>query len=244
MNTKSVFRTEAPDAAGTRAARQSILVWDAPIRIFHWLMVLCFAGAYLTAESESLRFVHVTLGYTMAGLVGFRLVWGVAGSRYARFSNFIRGPAAIIRYLRSLISGHPERYVGHNPAGALAIVALLGATLLLVATGWANYNDIGGNWAEELHEGAANTMLALVVIHVAAVLASSWLHRENLVGAMLHGHKAGAPAEGIRKSGCTLAAVLLAAVLAFWWWQWQAAPASQGGERPANVTHKNGDNDD
>lgn len=243
MNTKAVFRTEAPDAPNTRAARQSILVWDAPIRIVHWLMVLCFAGAYLTAESESLRLVHVTLGYTMAGLVGFRLVWGAVGSRYARFSNFIRGPAAVIRYLRSLISGHPERYVGHNPAGALAIIALLGATLLLVATGWANYNDIGGNWTEEVHEGVANAMLALIVIHVAAVLVSSWLHRENLVGAMLHGHKAGAPAEGIRKSSRALAAVLLAAVLAFWWWQWQAAPASQG-ERPAHVTYKNGDNDD
>lgn len=244
MNTKSVFRTETPEASTTRAARESILVWDAPVRIFHWLMVLCFAGAYLTAESESLRLVHITLGYTMAGLVGFRLVWGIAGSRYARFSNFIRGPAAVFRYLRSLFSGHPERYIGHNPAGALAIIALLGATVLLVVTGWANYNDIGGNWTEELHEGVANTMLALVVIHVVAVLVSSWLHRENLVGAMLHGHKSGAPADGIRKSWRTLAAVLLAAVLAFWWWQWHAAPASQGSERPASVTHKNGDNDD
>ena len=244
MNTKSIFRTAVPDASSMRVARQSILVWDTPVRIFHWLMVLCFAGAYLTAEIESLRLVHVTLGYTMAGLVGFRLIWGIVGSRYARFSNFVRGPAAILLYLRSLVSGHPERHVGHNPAGALAIIALLGFTLLLVATGWAHYNDIGGNWTEELHEAAAEMMLALVGIHVAAVLASSWLHRENLVGAMLHGHKAGAPAEGIRKSGRTFAAVLLAAVLAFWWWQWQAAPSSQGSERPANVTHEDGDNDD
>lgn len=244
MNTKSIFRSEARDASNSRAAAsRDILVWDAPVRIFHWLMVLCFAGAYLTAETDSLRLVHVTLGYTMAGLVGFRLVWGIVGSRYARFSNFIRGPAAIIRYLRSLISGHPERFVGHNPAGAVAIIALLGATLLLVATGWANYNDIGGDLTEELHEGVANAMLALVVIHVAAVLASSWLHRENLVGAMLHGHKSGAPAEGIRTSWRTLAAVLLAVVLAFWWWQWQADPTLLGNERPS-VTERHGDHDD
>lgn len=244
MNTKSVSRTETADAATTSAARRAILVWDAPLRIFHWLMVLCFAGAYLTAESESLRLVHVTLGYTMAGLVGFRLIWGVVGPRHARFSNFVRGPAAVICYLRALFSGHPQRYVGHNPAGALAIIALLGITLLLVASGWANYNDIGGNWSEELHEGVANAMLALVAIHVAAVLGSSWLHRENLVGAMLHGRKNGAPAEGIRRARRGVAAVLLATVLGFWWWQWQLAPTSPGGERAADVTHMDGEKDD
>lgn len=244
MNTTSVSHTESPGAKSSRAARRGILVWDAPIRIFHWLMVLCFAGAYLTAESESLRLVHVTLGYTMAGLVGFRLVWGLAGSRYARFSNFVRGPAAVMRYLRSLVSGHPEHYIGHNPAGALAILALLGAALLLVATGWMNYNDIGGHWTEELHEGVANAMLALIGVHVAAVLVSSWLHRENLIGAMLHGYKAGAPGEGIRRPWRGVSAVLLAVVVGFWWWQWQVAPASQGGERPAAVTHHDADNDD
>jgi cytochrome b len=207
-------------------------------------MVLCFAGAYLSAESESLRLVHVTLGYTMAGLVVFRLVWGFVGPRHARFSNFVRGPAAVIGYLRSLISGHPERHVGHNPAGALAIVALLALTLLLVATGWANYNEIGGDLAEELHEAVANTMLALVVIHVLGVLVTSWLHRENLVGAMFHGRKAGTPAEGIRRSWWALAALLLAVVLGFWWWQWQGAPATQGSERPANVSHTHAEDDD
>jgi chromate transport protein ChrA len=138
-----------------------------------------------------------------------------------------------MRYLRSLVSGHPEHYFGHNPAGALAIITLLGATVLLVATGWANYNEIGGNWTEELHEGVATAMLALVVVHVAAVLASSWLHRENLVAAMFHGYKTGAPGEGIRRPWRWLGALLLAAVGGFWWWQWQAAPVSEGGERPA-----------
>jgi cytochrome b len=244
MNTTSVSHTEAPGAPNARAARRGILVWDVPVRIFHWLMVLCFAGAYLTAESESLRLIHITLGYTMAGLVGFRLVWGLVGSRYARFSNFIRGPAAIIRYLRSLFSRHPEQHVGHNPAGALAIIALLGATLLLFATGWANYNDIGSSWAEELHEGVANTMLALIVVHVAAVLASSWLHRENLIGAMFTGYKTGARGEGIRRPWRGVGAVLLAAVLGFWLWQWQTTPAAQASEHSAAIAHHDTDDTD
>jgi cytochrome b len=243
MNTTSESHTEAPDAPDFRAARRDILVWDAPVRIFHWLMVLCFAGAYLTAESESMRLVHVTLGYTMVGLVGFRLVWGLVGSRHARFSNFVQGPTAVIRYLRSLVSGRPEHYLGHNPAGALAILALLSTTLLLVATGWANYNDIGGHWTEELHEGVANIMLAIVVVHVAAVLLSSWLHRENLIGSMLHGYKTGTPGEDNQKPWRAIAAVLLAAVIGFWWWQWQTVPGSQVGDRPAAVTNHDADGD-
>ncbi|HET7525957.1 MAG TPA: cytochrome b/b6 domain-containing protein, partial [Burkholderiaceae bacterium] len=102
-----------------------VLVWDAPVRVFHWLMVLSFAGAYLTAESERWRLLHVTLGYTMAGLLAFRIVWGLIGTRHARFASFVRGRAAVMRYLRSLLGGRPEHHAGHNPAGAWAIVALL-----------------------------------------------------------------------------------------------------------------------
>ena len=91
-------------------------------------MGLLFAGAYLTAESERWRLLHVTLGYTMAGLVGFRIFWGLVGTRYARFSSFLRGPQAIARYLKSLVSGKPEHHTGHNPAGALAILEFLALT--------------------------------------------------------------------------------------------------------------------
>ena len=98
--------------------RSSTLVWDLPVRLFHWLLVLCFAGAWLTAESEHWRLVHVTLGYTMAALVAFRIVWGLLGTRYARFSSFVRGPSAVLAYLRSLSGPKPEHHTGHNPAGA------------------------------------------------------------------------------------------------------------------------------
>lgn len=201
-----------------------ILVWDAPVRIFHWLMVLSFAGAYLTAESESWRLVHVTLGYTMAGLVAFRLVWGLTGTRYARFAAFVRGPKAVARSLHALLRGQPEHTTGHNPAGAIAIVAMLGLTAAIGATGWAAYNDISGEWVAELHELVANAMLLVVGIHVAGVVVASWLHKENLVRAMVTGRKLGSPEDGIRSAWRILAIVMLASVVGFWYLQWQSAP--------------------
>lgn len=201
-----------------------ILVWDAPVRVFHWLLVLSFAGAYLTAESERWRLLHVSLGYTMGGLLAFRILWGLLGTRHARFASFVRGPAAVMRYLRSLLSGQPEHHVGHNPAGAIAIVLMLLLGGMVVASGWATYNEVGGEWLEELHEGAANAMLALVGVHVLAVALSSWLHRENLVRAMVTGTKEGAPEDGIRRPWRPLALLVLLAALGFWWLQWQTAP--------------------
>lgn len=167
----------------------SIRVWDLPVRLFHWLMVASFAGAWLTAESERWRLVHVWLGYTMAGLVAFRLLWGVVGPRHARFVNFVRGPQAVLRYLKSLLSGHAEYHEGHNPAGALAIVALLGLAALTTTLGWATYNDLGGEWLEEAHEAAASAMLAVVGLHLAGVVVASLAHGENLVRAMITGRK-------------------------------------------------------
>ncbi len=206
---------------GSRADARSaqVLVWDAPVRVFHALMVVGFAGAYLTAESERWRLVHVTLGYTMAGLVAFRLLCGWVGTRHARFASFLRGPRAVLAYVRGLVGGHAEPVAGHNPAGALAIMALLILAVVVTAAGWASYNDIGGNAFEELHEGAANTMLALVGLHVAGVLIGSWAHRENLVVAMITGRKRARAEEAIPDAWRSLAALMLAAVLAFWWLQ-------------------------
>jgi len=242
MNT--MFASRAEEAAGP-AARRKTLVWDAPVRVFHWLMVLSFAGAYLTAESERWRLAHVTLGYTMAGLVAFRIVWGVVGTRHARFANFVRGPAAVARYASALLKGQPERHTGHNPAGALAIAALLVLTLAVAASGWAAFNGVGGRWLAEAHEGAAALMLAVVGIHVAAVLLSSWLHRDNLIAAMISGRKPVPPQDGVRSAWRGVAALLLEAVLGFWWLQWQGAPS--GGlmsEQAASAQAKDHDRDD
>jgi len=204
--------------------KTKILVWDAPVRTFHWLMVLSFFGAYLTAESERWRLAHVTLGYTLGGLVAFRIIWGLIGTRYARFSNFIRGPAAVVRYVKSLLKGQPEHTIGHNPAGAVAIVLLMVLSVLIVATGWAIFNEIGGNLLSELHEVTGNLMLLVVGVHVAGVAVSSWLHRENLVRAMVTGKKEGAPVDGIRWTWWPVAIMMGVAVLGFWWLQIQSAP--------------------
>lgn len=216
----NVTSASPAELLATAPATPRVLVWDAAVRVFHWTLVLCFAGAWVTAESESWRLVHVTLGYTVAGLVAFRLVWGLIGSRHARFASFVRGPAAVARYLRSLLRGTPEHHAGHNPAGAWAIVALLGLAVVVTGAGWATYNDFSGpwrgDWAEDLHESAANLMLAVVGVHVAGVVVSSWLHRENLIAAMWHGRKAGTPRDAVRGARWPVAAGLLAAVLGFW----------------------------
>jgi len=245
MNTTSACPNEAPlEASGLTSTVRKVLVWDAPVRVFHWLMVLSFAGAYVTAESERWRLLHATLGYTMAGLVAFRLVWGLVGTRHARFASFVRGPSAVLRYLRSLVAGYPEHHAGHNPAGAIAIVGLLGLTTVLTAAGWATFNELGGEWIKEAHEAAANLMLALVGIHVAGVVLSSWLHHDNLIGAMVTGRKAGSPQDGVRSAWHSVAVLMLVAVLGFWWSQWQGNPANLGGQGGASLTHSVDHDDD
>jgi cytochrome b len=222
-------------ASESRAER--VLVWDLPVRIFHWLMVACFAGAWLTAESEAWRLMHVTLGYTMAGLVAFRIVWGLVGTRYARFADFVKGPSAVLAYVKSIFAGRPQHFTGHNPAGAVAIVALLALTLVVVATGYANYNEMGGEWLEEAHEAAANLMLGIVFVHLAGVAIGSLVHRENLVRAMITGRKDGAASDGLSSPRRGWALALLAMVAGVWWFQSQQGPL----DAPATAAPERGE---
>ena len=196
--------------------KQRVLVWDLPTRVFHWLLAGSFVGAFLTAESERYRDVHVVLGYTVLGLVVFRFLWGVIGTRYARFSAFPIAPRRVFQYLKSLFTRSPQHHIGHNPAGSLAIYAILALAALAAGTGYAAYNEIGGEWLAELHEGAANAMLGLVMIHIGAVMVSSLIHRENLVAAMLNGYKKGRAGDGIRRKHWFVAAAVLLATAGFW----------------------------
>ena len=205
---------------------QRILVWDIPTRLFHWLLALSFTGAFVTAESERFRDVHVLLGYTFAGLIAFRLLWGFIGTRYAHFSSFRFTPGEVGRYLGSLFTRLPRHYLGHNPAGSLAIFLMLGLGIVTALAGYATYNDFGGEWLEELHEGAANAMLIVVFVHIAGVIVSSLLHRENLVRSMINGRKLGEQREGIRYAHAWLGALLLAAVIGFWYAYPQIEPSS------------------
>ena len=166
-----------------------IRVWDLPTRIFHWSLAASFVTAFVTSESEKWRDIHVIAGYTLAGLIAFRILWGFVGGGYARFAEFLPTPAKLVDYLKSLVTGKPRHYIGHNPAGAVAIFLLLGFGIAAAASGWAAYQDMGGDLMEELHEAAANGMMATVVIHIAGVIVSSWLHGENLVLAMITGCK-------------------------------------------------------
>ncbi|TJY65321.1 cytochrome B [Sinimarinibacterium sp. CAU 1509] len=193
-----------------------ILVWDVPTRVFHWLLALSFAGAYITAESESWALTHATLGYTFAGLILFRLVWGVVGTRHARFSDFAFGPRSVMRYLRSLLSSKPEHHVGHNPAGSWAIYAILLGGLAIGLSGYALYNDIGGEAFEEVHEFFGNAVLLVVIVHILGVVVSSLLHRENLPRSMVDGYKQGESAQAIRGPRWIVGAALAAAVFGFW----------------------------
>jgi cytochrome b len=196
--------------------RNRILVWDLPLRLFHWLLAASFFGAFVTAEAERYRDAHALLGYTVLALLAFRLVWAFAGTRYARLSSFTFAPSAAWRYLTSLLKGKPQRYVGHNPAGSWVVYALVLLGLVAGVSGHALQIRAGGHWVEELHEGASSAMLALVFVHIVGVVVSSFLHRENLVRAMLTGYKRGRAEEAIERRRRPTALLLVSALALLW----------------------------
>lgn len=199
------------------AEQSKILVWDLPVRLGHWLMVGCFAVAWLSGESEEWRLVHVFAGGAIVGIALFRIVWGLVGSRYALFADFIRGPHRALSYLKSLFAPQPEHHVGHNPAGGYAIALLLGLILASGASGWLNYQEMGGEWLEDLHEFAVNAMLLVVMVHLGGVFVGSLAHRENLVRPMITGMKFGDATDGIVSAHPRAALLLLAWVAATAW---------------------------
>ena len=194
----------------------TVLVWDFPTRAFHWMLALSFLVAYVTSESETWFGVHLMSGVTLVALILFRLMWGIFGTRHARLTSLQLAPASVLRYLKSLLGPRPEHHVGHNPAGSVAIVLLLGLGLLTGVTGLSMYFELGGEWLKEIHEFCANAMLAVVLVHIAGVVVSSFLHRENLARAMVSGYKKGAPGDAAGRAHRGVAALLVAAVVAGW----------------------------
>jgi cytochrome b len=192
------------------------LVWDWPVRLGHWLLVACLITAWRTGESEEQRLIHVYAGGLMLGIVSFRLLWGFIGSTHARFSDFVRGPEAVLDYLKSLVQRQPRHFTGHNPAGGWAIMALLALILLSGISGSLNYKEVGGEWAEKLHEVSVHLLLAVVAVHLCGVIVGSLAHRENLVHSMLTGMKQGAT-NAIASARAAAVAMLLWAVALAWW---------------------------
>jgi cytochrome b len=166
----------------------AVPVWDLPLRIFHWLLVAAISVAFLSAFGKSaLSPWHQTAGWIAAILIAFRLVWGVVGGEYARFSNFLRF-GDLGHHLAELSKRRAKPSLGHNPLGAIAIVGLLSMIALSVVTGAL----LQGGGEEDTHELVAYALLALIGIHVAAVVVMSIVTRENLAKAMVTGRKAAA----------------------------------------------------
>lgn len=192
--------------------QNKVLVWDLPLRIFHWLLVAAFCVAYLS-EDDFLT-VHVWAGYLVAGLLAFRLVWGFVGNPYARFSHFICPLSASKTYFMEVIGFKAKRYLGHNPAGALMIVLLLLSLLLTVLTGLAVYaaDQASGPLAgiissvyedlwEETHEFFADFTVFLIFIHILGVSLESFVQGENLIRSMLNGYKNSLEADQDKPAG-------------------------------------------
>jgi len=187
-------------------SQQTIVrVWDPLVRLFHWSLVVCFTVAYLSGEGEENLSLHAVSGYMVGGLILFRLLWGVIGPLHARFRDFVFPPAVVLGYARDLLQRRAKRYLGHNPLGGAMVIALLIGLALTTLTGLVVYAAekqagplVGllhgmpgwlGEASEETHEFFSNLTLLLVGLHVAGVVMSSVLHRENLVRAMFTGRK-------------------------------------------------------
>jgi cytochrome b len=183
--------------------KQGVRTWDLLIRLFHWTLVAAFFTAYLTEDDW--MSLHVLAGYTVLGLVLFRIVWGLIGTRHARFTDFICSPASTLAYLKDIIAFRARRYLGHNPAGGAMVIALLFSLTATAISGLAlyGYEEFSGPLAglmgntpewlgdslEDVHEFFANFTLMLVLLHVAGVVIASLQHGENLVRSMFTGIK-------------------------------------------------------
>ena len=182
---------------------QQTKVWDIFIRVFHWSLVATFAIAYLTEDDFTT--LHVYTGYSIITLIILRLIWGLVGTRHARFNDFVVSPKNVIRYLKNVIQFRAKRYIGHNPAGGAMVLALLASLSMTVLFGMLVYgsaefsgpfsflgDSVGNSMADafgEVHEFFANFTLLLIFLHVVGVAVASLQHKENLVRSMFTGYK-------------------------------------------------------
>ena len=175
--------------AGSATLPVTVRVWDPFIRIFHWSLVALFAFAFVTGDEWDKP--HEIAGYTIAGLIALRVIWGFVGTKHARFTDFVAGPGKVAGYLKDAIALRAKRYLGHNPAGGAMVLALIAAISAICATGYMMETNMfwGVDWVEEVHEFAANATLILIVLHIGGVIFASMEHGENLVRAIVTGKK-------------------------------------------------------
>jgi cytochrome b len=178
------------------------LVWDLPLRLFHWLLVASMVASYFTAKFIDDRQWHFYVGYWTIGLLVFRILWGFFGPRHARFTSFIHSPSAIWLYVKGMFQRGSAPSIGHNPVGGLMVLLMLVLMSIQAATGlfttdaiiWAGpYNpsvsESTASFLSTVHNWNFNIIIAAVIMHVAAILFYAFYKQQNLVVPMLNGHK-------------------------------------------------------
>jgi cytochrome b len=205
----------------------SIMVWDIPTRLFHWLLLILVIVSFITGYTGGLWMqYHVWSGCSILGLLVFRLVWGFVGGRHARFTSFVRGPGATLRYARTVLRRHAPRYLGHNPLGGWSVIAMLTALLIQATTGLFASDDIftkgplypwvsnaTSHWLTYIHTLIQEVVIVLVSLHVAAILFYLAVKHENLITPMFTGRKKWQEEDRASADHVRLAA-LIAAVIA------------------------------
>ncbi len=236
----SITARTPSNVSSTPTPRRRLLI-DAPTRVFHWLLAASFALAYLTGDGERWRLVHVTMGYTMLGLIGFRLVWGLIGPPQARWSAQARKLRAWPEAARAWLAARPNWLQSHHVVNTLAIWSILFLSVVTGGTGYAVYADLGGDWLEELHELAANATLAVVIGHVGLIVAGSLLRKSNLVATMITGRQQATGPDVVKRNRAWLGLLIAVAVAGYWVYAWQTAPAP---DTTAAVSHHKHHEDD
>ncbi|MFO1171594.1 MAG: cytochrome b/b6 domain-containing protein [Hyphomicrobiaceae bacterium] len=215
--------------SGGSRTPETVLVWDLAVRVFHWALAASILAAYLT--SDGLGKVHRLAGYTAVGLLVFRIVWGFAGTKHARFADFVRAPATVLGYIRDILRGDAPRSLGHNPAGGAMILALLAVVAGIGTTGlmMESTRFFGSDWVETVHKSLVYSLFVLIPLHVLGVIHASRSHRENLALSMVTGRKpiqgTAGEDEALRReldtrlratNGLTLAAIFAMLVVVGW----------------------------
>ncbi len=246
----------------TKPTKEPQLIWDLPLRLFHWAMVLVVCVAAITGYffEEMLLEVHVYAGYLLACLISFRLVWGIVGSHYSRFHTYPLKRSHVKSHLKQLSKGRSQTYSGHNPVGAWMIVILLSCLTLLVLTGltsWGGQDNQGpfaglvtyqlGDMSEEVHEVFANILITAIAIHIAGVCVETFIFKHPLIRAMITGYKDNASPQSPNRNTYTvrgsLVFTLIIAGVVYWGLMAPAqsmtdlTPLLQTYEQEAKATH-------
>jgi cytochrome b len=213
------------ESAGTP---KSVLVWDVPTRLFHWLLAVFVMISFVTGNigGNAMQY-HQLSGYMVLALLLFRIVWGLIGSRESRFVKFVKGPAAVVLYAKTFLRSNATPYLGHNPLGGWSIVAMLLALLVQACTGLFANDDIitegplfdwvskaTSDWLTKIHRLNQAVIIGLVCVHVLAILFYFFYKRENLITPMITGAKQCNGFAPRPAAGSTWAAMVTAGLIA------------------------------